>query len=67
MALKNRKILKALLFCKKEKKAIVLVLPFQEISLWPELSSPHRFRIQGGYPERNERRTEILISYIRYH
>ena len=29
----------------------LLVLPFNEISLWSELSSPSRFRIQGGSPE----------------
>ena len=34
-----------------KKNAISLVLPIEEISLWPELSSPARFRIQGGYPE----------------
>ena len=28
-------------------------MPFQEISLRLELSSPPRFRIQGGYPERD--------------
>ena len=32
---------------------ILLVLPFEEISLRPELSTPPRFRIQGGYPERD--------------
>ena len=46
-----------------------LVLPIEEISLRPELSSPTRFRIQGGYPERYGRtdkggRTEILVSYF---
>ena len=29
------------------KNYFLLVLPFKEISLWPELSSPTRFRIQG--------------------
>ena len=45
---------------KKEKKmnAIILVLPNEEISLRPELSSPPRFRIQGGYPERYTRTHE---------
>ena len=38
---------------KEEKNAIPLVLPIEEISLRPELSSPARFRIQGGYPERD--------------
>ena len=36
--------------------AILFMLPFEEISLRPELSSPPRFRIQGGYPERDGRR-----------
>ena len=46
-------------FCRKKttKNAIILVLPIEEISLRPELSSPPRFRIQGGYPERDEGRT----------
>ena len=51
----------------EEKKAIPLDLPFEEISLWPELSSLPCFRIQGGYPERYRRtdgRTEILMSNI---
>ena len=52
----------------KEKNYIQLVLPNEEISLRPELSSSPRFRIQGGYPERDERRTnermEILVSNI---
>ena len=39
---------------KKEKEnSITLVLPIEEISLWPELSSPARFRIQVGYRERD--------------
>ena len=33
---------------KKKKKIILLVLPNEEISLLIELSSPPRFRIQGG-------------------
>ena len=37
----------------EEKNAIPLVLPIEEISLRPELSSPARFRIQGGSPERD--------------
>ena len=37
----------------KIKNAILLVLPIEEISLQPELSSPAHFRIQGGYPERH--------------
>ena len=35
---------------KKKKKYIFLVLPFEEISIQPELSSPTLFRIQGGGP-----------------
>ena len=31
-----------------KKNAILLVLPIEEISLRPELSSPARFRFQGG-------------------
>ena len=30
------------------KNMLFLVLPIEEISLWPELSIPPRFRIQGG-------------------
>ena len=33
---------------KNKKNAILLVLPIEEISLRPELSSPPRFKIQGG-------------------
>ena len=36
---------------REEKKHILLVLPIEEISLWPELSSPPHLRIQGGYSE----------------
>ena len=46
---------------------ILLVLPFKEISLKPELSSPACFRIQGGsmsVTEEQDRRTEILLSNI---
>ena len=55
------------MFAEKKKNAIPLVLPIEEISLQPELSSLPRFRIQGGYPERDTRkdeRTEILVSNI---
>ena len=37
----------------EKKNAILLVLPIEEISFRPKLSSPARFRIQGGYPERD--------------
>ena len=40
-------------FFSPKKNAILLVLPIEEISLRPELYSPHCFRIQGGYPERD--------------
>ena len=56
---KNLKILKIFFFRRKIKKnAIPLVLLIEEISLRPELSSPPRFRIQGGYPERYGRTNE---------
>ena len=35
----------------KKNNDILLVLPIEEISLRPEVSSPPRFRIQGGSPE----------------
>ena len=50
--------------------AILLVLPTEKISLWPELSSPPCFRILGESPERDggagRSRTEqeILVSNI---
>ena len=47
--LKKKKMFKK----EKEKNAILLVLPNEEISLRPELSSPAHFRIQGGSPERD--------------
>ena len=40
-------------FC-ATKNAIFLVLPVEEVSLPPELSSPPRFRTKGGYPERDK-------------
>ena len=42
----NLKFLKIFVVCRKN--AISLVLPIEEISLWPELPSPPCFRIQGG-------------------
>ena len=46
----------------------MLVLPIEEISFWPELSSPPRFRIQGRYPERHkvtkDERKQIHVSNI---
>ena len=42
--------------------AIFLVLPIEEISLWPELSSPANFRIQGRSPERDIRRSSSINS-----
>ena len=44
----------------EEKNPILLVLPIKEISLQPELSSPLRFRIQGGYPQRYGGLTDAL-------
>ena len=53
---------------KKKKNAIPLVLPIEEISLRPELSSPARFRFQGGplsvTDGRTHERTEILLSNL---
>ena len=48
------------------KNPLPLPLPFEEISLRPELSSPPRFRIQGGTLSvmKDERSTEILMSNI---
>ena len=40
--------------------------PLKEISLRPVLSSPTPFKIQRGSPERDEGRTEILVSNIGY-
>ena len=53
-------------FCEN---VIPLVLPIDEISLRPELSSPARFRFQGGSPERDGagRTKEILVSNIGYY
>ena len=53
----------------KKKKTIILALLIEETNLWPELSSPPCFRFQGGYPERQGRTkdglmTEILVSNI---
>ena len=56
-----------------KKYAILLVLPFEEISILPELSSPTHFRIQGGWSERYKRRrtedgglAKVLVSNIGY-
>ena len=69
---KNRKFQNKFLMPKK-KYAILLVLPNEEVSHRPEVSSPPRFRIQGGgtlsvKKEEGQRtkdkvqRTEILVS-----
>ena len=58
------------MFCFAKNNAILLIWSIEEISLWPELSSPLRFRIQGGgYREHDAQRTkdkgqwtEILMS-----
>ena len=63
---KTSEIFTIFLFC--QKNALLLVLPIEEISLRPELSSPSCFRIQGGYRERHTQkngRTEILVSNFR--
>ena len=49
----------------KQKNAILLVLPIEEISLRPELSSPPRLRIQGGYPERD--RGGVVVAGWYFH
>ena len=64
---KSQKISKLFCFC--HKKAIILLLLFEQISLWPDLSSPLCFRIQGvvaGYNDTHKGggRTEILVSNI---
>ena len=47
------------------KNPILLVLPIEQISLQPDLSSPARFRIQEGYPERyGGQKTDILVCNI---
>ena len=38
--------------------SIFIILPFQEISLRPELASPPYLRIQGGYPDPDRGRTD---------
>ena len=43
--------------------AILSVFQYLEDVIRPELSSPARFRILGGYPERDER-TEEIVSNI---
>ena len=57
---------------KRRRNAILLVLPIEEISFRPELSSPPCFWFQAGWSERykgwrtkdGEQRTEILMSNI---
>ena len=49
---------------KKKKNAILLVFQYKEDAIRPELSSPARFRFQGGSPERDGRTKEILVSNI---
>ena len=53
----NLKRVKILFFAKKI-SAVILFLPFWEISLQPELSKPPSFRIQGGLSEREGAQTE---------
>ena len=48
--LKSKKKIYVFFFRKKgETNYIFLVLPIEEISLLPEVSSPARFRFQGGW------------------
>ena len=55
---------------KEEKNALLLVFQYEEDAIQPELSSPARFRFQGGSPERDgggrrtEEQQEILVSNI---
>ena len=54
----SKKISESLPFFLKKinnNKAIILVLLFKEIIVQPQLSTPQRFRIQGGYLERHKR------------
>ena len=63
---KIKKKLKIYFFLPK-KNAILLVLPIEEISLRPELSSPARFRIQGGSPERDTGAGAVVAGlYFRF-
>ena len=48
-------------FAEQKKNAILLVLPIEEISLRPKLSSPPRFRIQWGSHERYERKKSSCL------
>ena len=43
---------------KPKKSATFLVLPIEEISIWPKLSSRPSYIIQGGYPKRDTRTNE---------
>ena len=63
----SKNIKKSLFFAKKN--AILLVFQYYEDGIRPELSSPPRFRFQGGSPERTDegRRKEILVSEIFQH
>ena len=51
---------------KQQQKTVLLVLPFEEIILQPEISSPPPFGTQGGVPLalRTDGQTEILVSNI---
>ena len=53
----------------RQKKIFPLVLPNEEISLPPELSSPNCFRIQGGGPLSitKDERMKILVSNIGFY
>ena len=64
----NLKILKYFFFC-KQKNAILLVLPIEEISLHSDLFSPPYFRFQWGSPERDGQTDEgrKSLCLIRIH
>ena len=44
---------------------VLIILPFKEISLWPEVSSLPRFRILvGGYPECDIHRSSGIVLFF---
>ena len=45
-------------FRRRKKNTILLVFQYQDDAIRPELFSPPRFRIQGGYPECDGQRTK---------
>ena len=59
---KKKKNKKKLPEKRQKKYPIFLVSPIEDISLRPELSSPARFRIQGGYPERDGGVVGVIVA-----